>query len=136
MTGALLSDLGPPTSTIEVCDVLAPLWLAPFLAGWAGPDRGVRLAWGEAHLLVAQSGIAGADAVPAAALAAAFADRIAIALEPVDHLGQVWPRREQSGYVAPDDAWRSLQAFEHRTYVPASAQSRLAGAGAGLLDND
>lgn len=136
LTGALLSDLGPPASTIEVHDLLAPVWLAPFLAGWAGPDCGASLSWREARLLVAQSGIAGADAVPAAALTAAFADRIAIALERTDRLQQPRTRRASSGYVAPDDAWRSLQAFEHRTYVPASAQSRLAGAGAGLLDND
>jgi hypothetical protein len=29
-----------------------------------------------------------------------------------------------------------LEAWVHRTYVPASAESRLAGAGAGLTDND
>ena len=46
------------------------------------------------------------------------------------------PMRQRGGYLAPDDAWRALQALEHRTYVPASAHSRLSGAGAGMLDND
>jgi uncharacterized protein DUF3726 len=136
MTGALLSDLGSPASTMQIRDVLAPVWLVPFLAGWAGPGRAARLGWGAVHLRVGQSEIAGADAAPAAALAVAFADRVAIALEPIDRSGQSRPRREPCGYVAPDDAWGALQVFEHRSYVPASAHSRLAGAGAGLLDND
>lgn len=32
--------------------------------------------------------------------------------------------------------WDSLQTLAHKSYVPASAASRLAGAGAGLTDND
>ncbi len=35
-----------------------------------------------------------------------------------------------------ETTWRSLQAFAAKSYVPASAASRLAGAGAGLTDND
>ena len=136
--GALLSDLGPQAGVMEVQHVLAPLWLAPFVARWAGPDRGVRLAWREVSLLVAATGVAGADKAQQAALAAAAAaaDRVSITLEPIADAKTLPPRRERSGYLVPDDAWRALQALEHRTYVPASTQSRLAGAGAGLLDND
>ncbi len=36
----------------------------------------------------------------------------------------------------PASRWREIDAFAARTYVPASAESRLAGAGAGLDDND
>ena len=32
--------------------------------------------------------------------------------------------------------WRALELFAHRTYVEATEESRLAGAGAGLNDND
>jgi len=35
-----------------------------------------------------------------------------------------------------DHLRRQLEAWVHRTYVPASLESRLAGAGAGLTDND
>ncbi len=38
-------------------------------------------------------------------------------------------------FVAPN-VWESLQKLAHKSYVPASAASRLAGAGAGLTDND
>ncbi len=34
------------------------------------------------------------------------------------------------------DVWRRLQNYAGRTYVPASAQSRAMGAGAGAIDND
>lgn len=136
MTGALLSDLGPPTSAMEVRDVLAPVWLAPFLAGWAELDRAASLRWGKVHLLVVENGVAGTHAAPPVALAVAGADRVAIAFKPLGRLERPQPQSRPAGYVAPDDAWRSLQGLEHRTYVPASTQSRLAGAGAGLLDND
>src|SRR5215207_2698904 len=36
----------------------------------------------------------------------------------------------------PAGRWREIDAFAARTYVPASAESRLVGAGAGLDDND
>lgn len=32
--------------------------------------------------------------------------------------------------------WSQLEGFAHATYVPATAESRLSGAGAGLTDND
>ena len=35
-----------------------------------------------------------------------------------------------------DTGWDRLTALAHKTYVPASDQSRLHGAGAGLTDND
>lgn len=35
-----------------------------------------------------------------------------------------------------DESWQVLMAFAHRTYAPATDESRLAGAGAGLNDND
>ena len=34
------------------------------------------------------------------------------------------------------DTWKVLNAFAHRTYAPATEESRLKGAGAGLCDND
>lgn len=37
--------------------------------------------------------------------------------------------------VAPED-WAVLKALAARTYVPATEESRLRGAGAGLRDND
>lgn len=45
----------------------------------------------------------------------------------------VWlPQR----FTINDESWAILTLWAHKTYVPATAQSRLAGAGAGLADND
>ncbi len=41
-----------------------------------------------------------------------------------------------AGAVVDESAWSRLDRFVRRTYVPASAASRLKGAGAGLLDTD
>jgi len=38
--------------------------------------------------------------------------------------------------AVPDELWRQTEMLAARTYVPATAASRLAGAGAGLTDND
>jgi hypothetical protein len=43
---------------------------------------------------------------------------------------------EIAGTVMDDRVWSRLDAFVRRTYVPASEESRLKGAGAGLLDTD
>lgn len=43
---------------------------------------------------------------------------------------------KSGGIAIPDDLWRRFTALAALTYVPASEHSRLAGAGAGLSDND
>jgi len=47
------------------------------------------------------------------------------------------PRQQspQRAEIEEDDL-AALKALAHKTYVPATAESRLAGAGAGLTDND
>lgn len=44
--------------------------------------------------------------------------------------------RTSAEITAPPAIWSRLEALAHRTYVPASDESRRAGAGAGLSDND
>lgn len=38
--------------------------------------------------------------------------------------------------AVPDHVWNRLAEFAHKTYVPATEQSRMMGAGAGTTDND
>jgi len=45
-------------------------------------------------------------------------------------------RPEISGISVTADVWARLDVFVQRTYVPAREESRLKGAGAGLLDTD
>jgi hypothetical protein len=136
LTGALLSDVGALVRPMEVRALLAPLWLAPFLARWTTPDRVVRLAWEEVTLSIGPDTLSGAGAASMEVLAAPFASRVEVALVPGADAAHPLRERNRDGYPVADDAWRALQVLEHRTYVPASAQSRLSGAGAGLLDND
>ena len=119
-----------------VRDILAPLWLAPFVARWTTPGRAVRLAWGEVSLAIGPNTLSNPGAAAMEALAAPFASCVEIALVPGADTAHSLRQRNRDGYPVADDAWRALQLLEHRTYVPASAQSRLSGAGAGLLDND
>lgn len=135
-TGAWLSDLGACARAIVVHDVLAPLWLAPFLARWGGSGRAVRLAWGEVTLSIGPDSLSNSGAIPSEVAVAPFASRAEIALVSGAVSGRSVREFHRDGYPVPDDAWRALQALECRTYVPASAHSRLSGAGAGLLDND
>lgn len=44
--------------------------------------------------------------------------------------------RTAAEITAPPAIWSRLEALAHRTYVPATEASRVAGAGAGLSDND
>lgn len=46
------------------------------------------------------------------------------------------PNRLQSRARPDTDNWNSLSQFAHRTYAPATEESRLRGAGAGVFDND
>jgi hypothetical protein len=135
LTGALLSDLGPSNRSMEVHDLLGPLWLAPFLARWWGRGLAARLAWAQVSLVVGPHSLWGLPTPPVDGLAAPFASRVEIAMVAASAPAHPQPERRH-GYLLPDDALRALQALEQRTYVPASAHSRLSGAGAGLLDND
>lgn len=135
LTGALLSDLGPSTRSMEVHGVLGPLWLAPFLARWSRHGLAARLGWAQASLVMGPHSLSELGTPPVEGLVVTFASRVEIAMVPVSAAAD--PQRERRhGYAVPDDALRALQELEQRTYVPASAHSRLSGAGAGLLDND
>jgi hypothetical protein len=62
----------------------------------------------------------------------ALADRVAIAIG--GDVADASPRTTRAD--PPPDIWNRLNRFAHRTYAPATAASRLKGAGAGLSDTD
>ncbi len=134
LTGAFLSDLGPAAVPTEICDLLAPAWIVPFVARVAGPDRPLSVAWVGGQLLVGgpDAGVRGRVPAPSAGVR----HRVTIAAAPGEpRTGAPLPRRA-APYAVPEAALQRLLALEQRCYVPASMHSRLAGAGAGLLDND
>lgn len=113
--------------------VAHPLLLVPFAAmaadiagttlriGWVGVD--ITRGKGETRARIAD----------AAAVAAPRADTVTLA--PAELAGGQPITRVYRGEVTPEAA-QILGGFEHRTYAPATPESRLAGAGAGLSDND
>jgi hypothetical protein len=129
--GAFLAEAGLPSAGLLLRDVAAPLLLLPFIARGALEtpiairiDGAAPLWLNEARLY----GEGGGFTCPSVA---------AVAVTPAGLPGGVTvvPQLSRPSPVAPG-ALQRLAAFERRTYVPATAQSRLAGAGAGLSDND
>jgi len=129
MTGAAISDHanGLRIQTIHVSNVLQPLLLLPFAAMAARQlDATITLTWSGC---VAQTNGHGlhihGDQMDGA-------DFILIKID-----GPVESLQTQTSRSSPDaDAWAALGQFAHRTYAPATAESRAKGAGAGITDND
>lgn len=83
-------------------------------------------------------GAIGRDPSPAFAALAAREIAGAILVSAPPRSGELDPAPEpaQGGAALSDELWRRFTVLAALTYVPASEHSRLAGAGAGLSDND
>jgi len=129
-TGAFLADAGVPAA-LAISEIASPVLLLPFLArAEATAPLCVRIET-SAPLWIASGHLhtrGGSLTIPASAAVAITTAQLPDDAAPVPCLRRPRP-------VAAD-ALQALSAFERRTYVPATAQSRLAGAGAGLSDND
>jgi hypothetical protein len=128
--GAAVADLLRPGEHLTLHNVLEPIWLVPFAHRRAGPVHTARLIWSDGEM---ESGAADARLVTIDRL-----DWIRIELSaahaPATDADPAGGR--SSGRPIDPSAWAALEACAARTYVAASLQSRLAGAGAGLSDND
>jgi len=130
-TGAYLSDLGS-ADAMTLMHVVSPLLLLPFIAT---AKQNSDLAWKGVKLRFEPPNVALASIGPCALLAS---EAEKASLSPIagdafeGHLLVV-----HDGGVRVDDAsWAKLHGYEALTYVPASAKSRVSGAGAGAIDND
>ena len=116
--------------------VAAPLWLLPLLLVGPGRCNPVVLRLGDVEIRCNPGEEPGAT-LPAEALTALAAAPVALRLAearlaPLPHaLPARWRRS-----AVPVATLARLEALAARTYVPASDQSRLRGAGAGLLDDE
>lgn len=128
-TGSALADrLASFHGTLQLQATTCPLLLLPFLDS---PGRGGRqfvVTWNDATFVVGLAGLGVCD-TPADALQCELAQRVCISVDngrEIEH-----PLAPAAGTIdLPDDTWSLLQSFAHRTYVPASEQSRVRGAGA------
>ena len=128
-TGAAISDYAHeiPASGILLEVVASPMLLVPFAALLAQEiERPVTVAIGVLDVCTDGEGLSAADLPPHSPSAAS----ICIG-------GAIEQTRKSLQRASPDpDTWEVLLAFAHRTYAPATEESRLRGAGAGLSDND
>jgi len=112
--------------------VAHPLLVVPFAAAAAGILRKpVTIGWGDLAIVVDASDVWVSD--PQDELNAPWVDRI-----DYQRGGQAdgTPKRPSfRGTVSPE-AQATLAKFAHRTYAPATEESRMFGAGAGIADND
>ena len=129
VTGAALSDRAFALTEREIILAAgaAPSLLIPFAAQAARQMRTpVTVAWpGGAAVtdgdLISVSGEVGEDA-----------GNVTVRLG-----GSLDAPNRRSSRAAPDrQAWETLNRLAHRTYAPATEESRLLGAGAGLSDTD
>ena len=131
IAGAALSDRAYQVggSELRLENVTLPILLAPF-AALLGQQTGqtVTVAWPGTQLCTdgARIGLTGA-----------LRDDPGTATVTVTAGGTIDAPNPARGRADPDPAaWKTLNAFAHRTYAPATEESRLRGAGAGLSDND
>jgi hypothetical protein len=133
--GAAVSDLIGWRGKMIVHDLLEPLWLLPFAARHAEGATLIEMTWVGGSVRLVSGDIC--DGSEITVLDARQIAHLTVALLPSDPRQQPLRAQQQSNGMTVDDAsWAELGRLAHRTYVPASMQSRLAGAGAGLLDND
>ena len=117
----------PPSTAITFPEVQSPILLLSFAAELAKIiEADVALTIGEIPYSASVKGMFGqTEGHPVRA-------KVTLALAPATgpHLALVSRR------TAPTAAWEALNVFAHKTYAPATEASRLAGAGAGVTDND
>lgn len=128
-TGAALTDHADQLaqSPLQLSSVAAPVLLLPFIAYLAECDDGV-----SCLICEGKETCTDGDAVSGDVPAFHASSDVQIA-----RAGQLGTPRSRQSRADPDaKAWEILLAFAHRTYAPATEESRLKGAGAGLSDND
>ncbi len=138
ITGAALSDRAReivPGKSVTLASVAYPLLLSAFLGRAAkatGHDLEIR--WLGLSVRCCPDEIS-LELGEEAALEAERVTDVTIQAATGNAAGRPMPRLPTSVQVAPED-WAILKALAARTYVPASEESRLRGAGAGLMDTD
>lgn len=136
LTGAFIADLGSGSRIIEVRDVLAPLWLAAVVVRSLSPESQLIAEWHDARLVLGSGGPHGPINSGLPGMSAEASGTVSLVIGPRAEGHHTPSPRPTSGIMVRDACLQALQFFERRTFVPASERSRLAGAGAGLLDGD
>ena len=131
LAGTAISDVDPK-GTIDLLSVAHPLLLVSF-AAQIGEGQGTDLSvvWPGVEIVCGTNGLTVRGM--RADLLKSYASKVSIgpSTQKAEPVKNRLLRAEVDNHV-----WATLEGYAHRTYVPASEASRLAGAGAGLTDND
>ena len=127
LVGAGLADFAPVTN-MALQYVAAPLLILPFEARLAARGLGIRKLKIREFL-----GVTDGDQLWCDGVAPDLAD---VVIDVVTDAPTYAPRPRVSRCEMAEDMYAALGRFAHRTYAPATEESRLSGAGAGLSDND
>lgn len=121
-----------PRDDVVLTNLSYPLIMTAFVAVAAvARHEPLGISWPGVDIVCTPDGIACAS--EAQALAISLAANVTVA--PCGVPAKVTPADRRRSTIDPP-ARKILERFAHRTYVPASEESRLSGAGAGLTDND
>lgn len=127
--GTYLSDCAQQLSgrEIRMRRVCFPAMILPFAANVASVHKTCVSIDADGQVAVTDGkGVSGADRFPD------YADELTFRIG-----GKLSKHVVQMSRGTPDPAcWTKLNSFAHRTYAPATDESRLLGAGSGLSDND
>ena len=135
--GAAMADLWHVDKSVTLYNVLSPIWLVPFAYRRTAEHRSVELTWIGGVCSIGGGGVVGAEALGAQdALLGWIRVELKTDVSSPDVARLLTLPAISVGIQADPAAWAALEQWAARTYVPASLQSRLAGAGAGLSDND
>ncbi len=133
LAGMAISDHASSITAegIALEQVSRPVLLVPFAASAARlAHTGFSVEWQGASLFTDGYGLALSQ--ERRGLDAAFAKRVSVCRK----RGTGCRPLRMSRFHPSDSDWAKLEEFAARTYAPATDESRLLGAGAGLSDND
>ncbi len=133
LTGMAISDHASSITAagITLEQVVRPVLLVPFAASAARlAHTGFSVEWQGASLFTEGYGLALSQECHG--LGVAFAKRVSVRRKQ----GTGCRPLRMSRFHPTDSDWEKLEEFAARTHAPATDESRLLGAGAGLSDND
>jgi hypothetical protein len=130
--GTSIADLGG-CGELSLGPTVEPLFVAPFLSRTLGEARsGYVIEWEGGECAVSEAKISVSGDEPVEPCRVVIRPQEQGLSQVVDALDSVRRQRVE----LREATMAALEAFAHRVYAPATAASRIAGAGAGLTDND
>ena len=145
MAGCAVNDFADHLDaghTLVLEHVVCAAVLLPFLVQVSSQiHKRVEVRWGEQWLVCDASVNDVVKSTPQARLElstqyAPVTASIACSNSPRENNGETWSVKSSLRVSSEVSVVQTLKQFAHRTYAPATEQSRLSGAGAGTSDND